>query len=88
MLAARALRALDGITVMIRYECETRQQLFYDEEFKRFWNHMSTIDWNMNIRDCLYGGRVETFSLHCQLSDAQLDLGYKIKYYDFVRLVR
>jgi hypothetical protein len=87
MLKIRHLRSIVDLQVHVRYECETRQQLAYDSDFRLFWNRMSTVDWNMNVRDSLYGGRVEALSLHCQLSDADLNAGYKIKYYDFVRLV-
>jgi hypothetical protein len=45
-----------GYQVLVRWECEIKLQLAVNREFKQFWYRMRHLDWNMNIRNALFGG--------------------------------
>jgi hypothetical protein len=53
-LRARGLE--DDCQLLAKWECEILFQRDIDAEFAIFWRSMKHVDWNMRIRDALYGG--------------------------------
>ena len=52
----------------------------------RYWRSMKHVDWNLRIRDSLFGGRVEVLALHVKVTKAQQNQGYRLRYHDFVSM--
>jgi hypothetical protein len=76
----------DNAQLMVKWECEILYQKKIDSEFAIFWRSMKHIDWNLRIRDSLFGGRVEVVALHVKVTPEQRQQGYRLRYHDFVSM--
>jgi hypothetical protein len=57
IIAVRHLRALSGCLVIVRWSCENSALMKIDAQYAQFRKQMRHIDWNMDIRRALYGGK-------------------------------
>lgn len=55
LLRTRHLQASGKYQLMIRWECEIKRQLREDQEMRQFWFRMRHMDWDLNIRNALFG---------------------------------
>ncbi len=71
------------------HECEILAHLKKDLEFREYWNAAYTNKQfvePITARAALKGGRTEVFYLSIELTDEQIENGFRIRYIDFVSL--